>query len=131
MHLRIGAGRLVTLPAEVQHAVYDDPAHFLERRAAVLPGIVGDGLDVDEDVARDYAGAFAVAVIERNDVGEIVVPEPLAVHLQKPLRRAEDVTHIARRIPFRFGHCAKPCRRQAFLRQPEGTIVVIVSYCHV
>ena len=78
MHLRIGAGRLVTLPAEVQHAVYDDPAHFLERRAAVLPGIVGDGLDVDEDVARDYAGAFAVAVIERNDVGEIVVPEPLA-----------------------------------------------------
>ena len=74
---------------------------------------------------------FAVAVIERNDVGEIVVPEPLAVHLQEPLRRAKNVAHIAQRIPFRFGHFAQPCRRQAFLRQPEGTIVVIVSYCHV
>ena len=131
MHLRVGAGRLVALAAEVQHAVYDDPAHFLERRAAVLPGIVGYGLDVDENVARNDAFAFAVAVIERNDVGEIVVPEPLTVHLQEPLRRAKNVAHIAQRIPFRFGHFAQPCRRQAFLRQPEGTIVVIVSYCHV
>ena len=67
MHLRVGAGGFVALTAEVQYAVDHYPAHLLKCRGPVLPGVVGDGFDVDEDVARNYAGAFAVAVVERDD----------------------------------------------------------------
>lgn len=81
VHLRVGAGGFVALTAEVQYAVDHYPAHLLKRRESVQPGVVGDGFDVDEDVARNHAGAFAVAVVERDDVGEIVVPQVLAVHL--------------------------------------------------
>ena len=87
MHLCIGAGRFVALPAEVQHPVDHYPAHLLQGRRAVLAGVVGNGLDVDEDVARDDPRAFAVAVIERDDVGEVIVPEVLCCNAES--RRAD------------------------------------------
>ena len=55
VHLCVGARRLVALAAEVEQSVDDDAAHFVQPCGAVKACVVGDGLDVDEDVARDDA----------------------------------------------------------------------------
>ena len=108
----------------------DYPAHFAEPRGAVSAGVVGHGLHVDEDVARDDARSPPVAVIEGDDIGEVVVSEVSAVHLQQPCGRAEDVVHVAQHISFRFGHFAQPPGRQALLREPVRAVVGIVAYSH-
>ncbi len=128
MHLRVGAGRLVTLTAEVQHPVYDDPPHLLQRCGAVLAGVVRDCFHVDEYVSRDDACALPVAVIERDDVGEIVVAEVLAVHLQQPLRRAENVVHIAECVTLSCGGFGQPAGREALGGVTVFRIVGVVAY---
>ena len=120
----------VALPAEVQHPVDHYPAHLLQGRRAVLAGVVGNGLDVDEDVARDDPCVFAVAVIERDDVGEVIVPEVLAVHLQQPLRRAENIGDVAQRVALPCGHFVQPSCREALLRESVGAVVGKVSDSH-
>ena len=92
--------------------------------------VVGDGFDVDEDVARDDPRAFAVAVIERDDVGEVIVPEVLAVHLQQPLRRAENIGDVAQRVALPCGHFVQPSCREALLRESVGAVVGKVSDSH-
>ena len=78
-------------------------AHLVELRCSVNAGIVGNGLDIDEYIACNYPLAFAVAVIEGDDIGKVVVAEELTIHLQKSLGRAEDVGHIAQRVTLLLG----------------------------
>ena len=130
VHLGVRPGRLVLLTAEVQHAVHHYPAHFAEGRGAVDPGVVAHRIHVYEDIAGYNPLPFQVAVIEGDDVGEIVVSEKLPVHLQQAAGRAEDVGHVSKPIALAAGHLLQPSGRQPLLRQRIGTVVVVVFYSH-
>ena len=62
------------------------------------------------------------------NVGEIVVSEVLAVHLQQPLRRAENVVHIAERVTFGCGGFGQPAGREALGGVTVFRIVGVVAY---
>lgn len=95
-----------------------------------MPGVVGHRLHVDEDVAGDGACSAAVAVIEGDDVGEVVVSEVLTVHFEQPLGRAEDIVDLGERVALLLGHAPQPRGGEPFLRQPVGASVGMVSYSH-
>lgn len=94
------------VPAEVEQAVGQYPAHFLPGRNAQLPGIIGYALNADKDVAFDFASGLAL--IERDDVGVVIVLEVVAVNLQQVLVGAENVVQITHGIPLTFGLLAEP-----------------------
>ena len=52
VHLPVGAGSLVALAAEVQHAVDDYPAHFAEPRGAVSAGTVSTSMKMSPETMR-------------------------------------------------------------------------------
>ena len=86
VHLTFGAGRLVLLSAQMQQAVHHHAEHLLACRRAIYAGVVGDGLHVDKYVATNHARALAVAVVEGDHIGEVVVTDEVNVHLAVHLR---------------------------------------------
>ena len=97
--------------AKVEYAVDHDAMQlFVERQAAVL-GVRPHCIDGDVDVAL-YD--IALAVIESDDVGIIVMTEILAVHFEYLLVVNEHITDLANLATIRSSYLFNPSRSIAF-----------------
>ena len=65
--------------AEVENAVDDDAMQFGIVVSAKKLGVGANGVEADEQVATQFV---ALAIVEGDDVGIVVVLQVLAVHLQ-------------------------------------------------
>ena len=101
------AGPLVVDADEVEDAVNDDAVELVVVVLAELPGIGAHGVEADEEVA---AHNIALAIVEGDDVGVVVVPQVLAVDLKNLVIVAEDVGHVAHTLAVGAGHVAHPGR---------------------
>ena len=97
---------LVVDAHKVQNAVYDDAVQLVVVSLAKLLGIGAHRVEADKQVAAQH---IALAVVEGDDVGVIVVLEVLAVHLEYLFVVAEHVGHLAHALVVRCCHGAHPC----------------------
>ena len=96
---------LVVDAAEVEYAMYDHAVQLLVIVLAIGSGIGGYGIERDDKVAVELV---ALAVVEGDNVGEIVVLEILTVDLEDFLVGAEEVAHLAYCLAIGGGHTAYP-----------------------
>ena len=127
MHLLLVPGALVLLTAQVQHAVSQYAVHLVGLGSAIDARIVSHRIDINKDIARHDFRALAVAVVEGDDVGEVVVTDEVDVHLAVYLRRAEYIVYIAHAVALLCGHTPEPLGRQSLLGQTICAIIVVVS----
>ena len=90
---------LVVDAAKVQDAVDDDPVEFGFVRSLELFGIGTYRVQTDEQVARN---AVSLTVVERDDVGVIIVLQILAVYFQNLFIRTENVSYFTYFFPVSF-----------------------------
>ena len=104
--------------------MYDDTVQFFFVGCPHPLGVGPHRVETDEEVARNHV---TFAVIERDDVRVIIVPEILAVHLQNLLVVHEDVGNLAYPFAVTRSHGFHPGRVFAFLDGGHLHAVRIVS----
>ena len=130
VHLTLGTRCLVLLSAQVENTVNYHSQHLLAGGSAIEAGIVPYRLDIYKDVAGDVT-LFEIALVEGDDVGEVVVAEELDIHLSVSLCRAEDIGDFGNLIAtLLYRHFTQPTANKPLLWQTITARIVIEHYIH-
>ena len=89
---------------------------FVLELGPIEGGVLPDGIDTDEEVAVQ---AVAFAVVERDDVREVVVLQVLHVHVQDVVVRTENDRDVAQAADLALGDELEPAVGEPFLLESE------------
>ena len=94
----------------MEDAVDDCAVQFVVVSCPELLGVAPHCVETDEYVPGDYV---ALGIVESDDVSVIVVVEVLAIDLDNPVVRAEDVGYFACLLAISPGYTFDPSGRLA------------------
>ena len=110
--------------AQVQHAVYDHTTQFVVVLRTALLGVTADSVERNDHVAGD---ASRGGVVERDDVGIVVVSQELDVGLEDILVVTEQVGESSHLPAMYARHRFDPCRQ--FLQVELRRIHALCQNC--
>ena len=105
LHVAEVFGGLVVDAAEVEDAVDDDAVELVGRGGGEAGGVVAHGVEGDDDVAVE---GVALAVVEGDDVGVVVVAQVFVVVCEDALVVHEHVADFACLLSVGCCHAANP-----------------------
>ena len=79
----------------MKYSVYHHARKFFFKCHSVFFGIIGNSVNTNENVTRNH---IVFAVIERNNIGIIVMIQILAIDVEKVGIRTKNVIYIAKRF---------------------------------
>ena len=110
---------MVIVTDQMKQAMDDDPVEFGFEGCAVKGGIVADGVDADEQIARQ---GIPFAIIKGNDVGIVLVPEITDVHVKDVRVGTKDHGQVADLPALYFRHLFQPAVGEPFLTEGKNDI---------
>lgn len=104
----------------MENAVYHDAVEFILEGGFVVTGVRTDAVDGDENVAADQVRSGRV--VERDDVGIVIVLQVLLVHLAQVAIAAENVIDLRDPMVFRFSGLLDPLAQVVGAPEDEAHI---------
>jgi hypothetical protein len=112
---------MVVISYQMEKTMHHDTVQFILELRTIEQGILPDGVDTDEKVAGEFV---PLAIVEGDDVREIVVLEITHVNVQDIIVRAEDDGDVPYPFDLAPRYHPQPAVIQSFTFETEITIFV-------
>ena len=116
--------RVVVVADQVQQAMNDYPVQLVGEFRPVEGRVLTNRINADEQVAVQ---AVSFAVVESDDVREVIMLEILHVHIQDVVVRTENNGDIPQAADLALGHQLQPAARQSLFLENEASIFRKIS----
>ena len=116
---------MIIITDQVQETMDNHPVQFIFELGSIKLRVLPDRVHADEEVTVQ---AVTLAVVERDDVREVIVLQILHVHVQDVIVRAENDGNIAQPTDLTLGDQFEPTAGKPLLLESELRIFVIIGY---
>ena len=116
---------MVVITDQVQETMDNDPVQLILELGSIKLRVLPDRVHTDEKVTVQ---AVALAVVECDDVREVIVLQILHVHVQDVIVRAENDGNITQSTDLTLGDQLEPTAGKPLLLESELRIFVIIGY---
>ena len=117
--------RMVVITDQVQDTMDNDPVQLILELGPVKLRVLPDRIHADEEITVQ---AVTLAVVERDDVREVIVLQILHIHVQDVVVRAENDGNITQPPDLTLGDQFEPTAGKPLLLESELRIFVIIGY---
>ena len=114
---------MIIITDEMENAMDYDSVEFFLELGSILDGIFTDTVDADEKITGK---SVALAIIEGDDVSEIVVLEILLVYIENVIVGTEDDGDVSDATDLAFCDKSEPAVCSCFSFENEVSIFEIV-----
>ena len=111
---------MVVVTDQVQDAMDNHAIKFVLELGPIEGGVLPDGIHADEQVAAD---SVALAIVERDDVGEVIVLQVLHIHVQDVVVRTENDGNVTQAPDLAFGNQFEPAVGKPLLLEGKFRIL--------
>ena len=101
----------------------DDPVELIGKLSPILDGIFPDRIDTDEKITGK---SVTLAIIESDDIREIIMLKIFLIDIQYIIVRTEDYGNVSNPSYFTLGNKPEPTIIQGFSLENEISIFEIV-----
>ena len=116
---------MVVIPDQVEQTMDDYPMEFFVKLGTIFNGILADRVDTDEKIAGKF---LSLAIVECDDVGEVVMLEITHVDIEDVIVRTKYYVNIAQGSDFASGNELQPSVIRQFILENELYILAIIPY---
>ena len=107
---------MIIISDEMKDAMNDHPVEFIFEISSILDGIFTDRIYTDEKITRKLV---SLAIIESDDVGEIIMLKIFLIDIKNIIVRTEYDRYVADASDFAFCDKTKPAVIQGFSLENE------------
>ena len=116
---------MVIISDQVKQTMNHDAVQFFLELRSIQDGVLADRIDADEEIARKDV---PFAVVEGDDVREIVVLEITHVHVKDVVVRTENDGQVSDPPDLAFGDHPEPAVVERLTLECERNILVVIAY---
>ena len=114
---------MVIITDEMKDTMDNDPVQLVLEFGTIFESIFTDTIDTDEKVTGK---SVPFAIVEGDDVSEIVMLEVLLVYIEDVVVRTEDYRYVTNATNFAFSNKSKPSVVQSLPFKNEVGIFKVV-----